>query len=463
MVIPPADTSTHGKISLEHLKKLIARGDVDTVIVAGVDLQGKLFGKRIHARHFLEQGCSGTMACAAVLAWDIELSLVDGLGWVGWHTGYHDLALRPDFNTVRVIPWFENTALVLADAVEEHGGEIALSPRTVLRRQLSRAADMGFAVYSASELEFHILRETGASVRRKGYVGLDLNHDYLADYNLFRSSQDEWFFRQIRNHMTAAGVPVESNKPEYGNGQAEVNLAFAEALEMADRHAIYKQGVKEIAALNGILVTFMAKPFTEHSGSSCHIHMSLRRRDSEENVFHDPNGPHGMSDTMRRFLGGVQRLAPDFFLLYAPYVNSYKRLVPGSFAPCRNCWGLDNRTVAFRVCGHGPSCRIENRIPGADVNGYLAAAAMLASGLYGSEHGLEPLPGPAQGNAYDGDTPWFPRNLVQARDMFTSSAVTRELLGDSVVDDLTAFADHEIDRYFTEVTDWERKAYLELI
>lgn len=460
---PAVTPRVKGVIDVDTLRRLVAAGDIDTVIVAGVDVQGKLYGKRFEATHFVDSGCTGTLACAAALAWDVEETLVEGIGFVGWHTGYHDFALVADLNTIRVLPWFEKTALVLCDAAHEDGSDILSSPRTVLKNLLGRAASMGYDVYSASELEFHLLRETTVTARQKGYVSLDLMHDYVCDYNVFRGSLDDWFFRQIRNHLTAAGVPVESNKPEYGCGQAEVNLAYSEALEMADRHAVYKQGVKEIAALNNIMVTFMAKPFTEHSGSSCHLHMSLWQQGSDHNLFYDHHGEHGMSDTMRHFMAGVMRLAPEFFLLYAPYINSYKRFVPESFAPCRNAWGMDNRTVAFRVAGHGKACRLENRIPGADVNGYLVAAGMLASGLYGIEHQLEPLSPPAQGNAYYGDAPLFPRNLVEATELFTTSERTRELLGDTVVDDLTAFARHEIQRYFTEVTDWERRAYMELI
>lgn len=452
-----------GKIRLDRLKELISRGELETVIVAGVDLQGRLFGKRLEATHFLEQDCAGTMACMSVMAWDVELQLVEGLSFCGWHTGYHDAALVPDYDTIRLIPWFEKTALVLCDVANEDGSTLEISPRTILRRQLERAADLGYEVYSASELEFHLLRETPASAREKGYVNLRLNHDYLADYNLFRASQEEWLLGQFRSQLTNAGVPIESSKPEYGNGQFEVNLAYSQALEMADRHALYKQGMKEIAVLNDVLVTFMAKPFTEHSGSSCHTHMSLWSRESGQNLFYDEGTPYGMSDLMRWFLGGLMHLAADFFLLYAPYVNSYKRFVAGSFAPSRNVWGIDNRTVAFRACGHGRACRLENRIPGADVNGYLAQAAMLASGLYGVEHRLEPLGEPGQGNAYHSDAPLFPRNLVEATERFTGSAVARRILGEAVVDDLAAFARLEIERYFSEVTDWERKAYLELI
>jgi glutamine synthetase len=469
----PKDTSGsngEGRIQLEEstrdlafLQRLVERDTLNTIVVAGVDFQGRLFGKNVDARHFVRSSPEGTYASVAALANDIRLDLVEGLSFGGWQSGFPDVLLRPDYSTARVLSWRPGTALLLADIVQADGRQLESSPRAVLRRVLARSAALGLKVYSGSELEFYLLRETAESARDKNYSGLQMVSNFPADYNLLRSSRDERFFRFVRNSLAASGIPVESSKPEWGHSQGELNLAYAEALEMGDRHVIFKHAVKEMAELNELLVTFMAKPFTDQPGSGCHLHMSLRARESDEYLFYDPDAPFGMSTTMRHFLGGVQQLAGELFLLYAPYVNSYKRFIPGNFAPCRNIWGIDNRTSAFRVAGRGPDLRVENRIPGADVNGYLASAAMLASGMYGLQHGLEPLQGPGNGNICDLDAEAFPANLAEAVAALEASQVARELLGDALVDDLLAFAQAELKAYFTEVTDWERRAYLEQI
>lgn len=452
-----------GRTSLAYLHELIERRRLDTVTVAGVDFQGRLFGKRLEAGYFLREGTAGTYASVAALANDVQLELVDGLSFGGWQSGFPDMLLQPDYATARLLPWREGSALVLADIVQRDGGELPNSPRAVLRRQVERAAGAGYTVLSGSELEFYVFRETAESARRKGYANLEMLSNFPADYNLLRSSRDEWFFQALRNQLSAADIPIESSKSEWGHSQAEVNLAFAEVLEMADRHAVFKHAVKEIAALHDLLVTFMAKPFSDQPGSGCHLHMSLRDAETGAPLFYDPEEPYGMSRTMRHFLGGLQRLAGELFLFYAPYVNSYKRFIPGNFAPCRNIWGIDNRTAAFRIAGQGESLRIENRIPGADVNGYLASAAMLASGLFGVEHSLEPLNEAGTGDTCAGDAPLFPQNLPEAVDLLKPSSTARKIMGKSLVEDVLAFARADLEAYFREVTDWERRAYMEQI
>jgi glutamine synthetase len=451
------------RTSLAYLQEFVARRSLQTVVLAGVDFQGRLYGKRLDASFFLERAAEGTLASVAALANDISLELVADLSFGGWESGFPDVLLKPDYATVRLLPWRPGTALVLADIVTPAGEDLPVSPRSVLRRQVERAAGHGFGVYAGSELEFYLLRESAESARAKHYTGLEPASNFPADYNLLRSSRDEWFYQELRTALAKADIPVESSKSEWGHGQGELNLAYADVLEMADRHAVFKQGVKEVAEQHGMLVTFMAKPFTEQPGSGCHLHVSLRRLEDERPVFYDPAAPHHMSATMRHFLGGVQQLADELFIIYAPYVNSYKRFVPDSFAPCRNVWGLDNRTSAFRISGQEGSLRIENRIPGADVNPYLANAAMLASGLYGIEHGLEPAGGPESGNICDRDGRRFPVDLPSAIARLESSTRARELLGERLVSDLLAFARSELDTYSRQVTDWERRAYLEQI
>jgi len=446
---------------VERLREWVQEGAVDTVIVAGVDLQGRLYGKRCAAQALLRDMAEGIRTCDCNFGWDIERMLIPGLDFTGWHTGYGDMAAVPDWTTLRLYPWFPKTALVLCDTGHEDGTPVAIAPRTILRRQVERAADAGFAVKAASEIEFFLFRETLESSRDKDYDELETISRYISDYSVFRSSMDEWLLGELRRNLDGAGVEVECNKSEWGHGQQEVNLVHTDAFEMADRHVIFKNGVREMAALNGVQASFMAKWHTEHSSSGCHIHMSLWRGD--EPVFPDPHGEQGRSATMRHFLGGMMALARDLQLLYAPTINSYKRYGDETFAPTRVTWGGDNRTVAFRTCGHGASTRIENRVPGADVNAPLAYAAMLASGLYGIENEMEPLGPFVEANAYAADAPPLHGSLMDATAAFEASDVARQLLGDGVVDHYAAIARWEIDEFMKEVTDWERRRYFELI
>jgi len=458
---------------VDRLVKWVEDGTVDTVIVAGIDLQGRLYGKRCAASAFLESMSNGIHTCDCNFGWDIERILIPDLAFTGWRTGYGDMVAVPDWGTLRLYPWFEKTALVLCDTCDHDGNPIPIAPRSILRKQMLRAKQAGFTVKAASELEFFLFRETPESSREKDYAQLNTISGYIGDYCIFRSSMDEFLIGDIRRNLAMAGVDIECSKAEWGWGQHEVNLVYADALEMADRHAIFKAGVREMAALRGVQATFMAKWHTNHSSNGCHVHMSLWKDDAP--AFFEPKGDgapqfrpgaaeRNMSETMRHFLGGMMTLSRDFQLLYAPCVNSYKRYADRTFTPTTVTWGGDNRTVAFRSCGHGSSTRLENRIPGADVNPYLTYAAMLASGLYGIENRIEPVGPFVQGNAYDlKDAPKLHRDLIEATDAFESSALARQLLGDDVVSHYAALARWEINEFMRSVTDWERRRYFELI
>ena len=447
---------------MERLGKWVQEGVVDTVIVAGIDLQGRLYGKRCTANAFLRDMAGAIHTCDCNFGWDLERMLIPGLDFTGWHTGYGDMAAVPDWSTLRLYSWFPKTALVVCDTCHEDGSLVSIAPRTMLRRQVERACAAGFGVKAASEIEFFLFRETLEGSRAKDYAALETLAGYISDYSVFRSSMDEWLIGKLRRNLDAAGIEIECSKSEWGHGQQEVNLVYTDALEMADRHVIFKNGVREMAALEGVQASFMAKWHTDHSSNGCHIHMSLWRGD--EPAFYDPAGERQASAVMRHFLGGMMALARDFQLLYAPTINSYKRYGEHTFVPTRVTWGGDNRTVAFRICGDGPGARIENRIPGADVNAPAAYAAMLASGLYGIEHEIEPVGPFIEGSAYDAvDAPPLHRDLRDATDAFETSAPARQLLGDDVVDHYSALARWEIGEFMKEVTDWERRRYFELI
>ncbi len=437
-------------------------GSVDTIIVAGIDLQGRLYGKRCDARVFLRDLFSGIHTCDCNFGWDIARMLVEDLKFTGWHTGYGDMTSVPDWNTLRMYPWFESTALVLCDTFDHHGNPIDIAPRQMLRKQLDKASGLGYTVKAAPEVEFFLFRETIDSSRAKGYRNLETISSYISDYSVFRSSMDEWVLGDMRRYLGEANIEIESNKSEWGHGQVELNLVYCEALEMADRHVIFKNAVREIAALNGVQASFMAKWDAKHSGNGCHIHMSLWNGDKP--TFHDPNEDREMSKTMRHFLGGMMALASDLHYFYAPTINSYKRLEDLSFAPTNVTWGGDNRTPAFRSAGHGSSMRLENRIPGADANACLAYAAMVGSGLYGIENELEPIGEYVHANAYDvKDAPKLHTNLIDAANALDQSAPARKIFGDDVIDHYVALARWEVREFFNTVTDWERERYFELV
>jgi glutamine synthetase len=442
-----------GNLDLDTLRQEIASGAIDTVLVCLVDMQGRLIGKRVTGHFFLEQAVREVHACDYLLAADLEMEPVPGYRAASWDLGYGDFAIRPDLATLRRIPWLEATALVLGDVVDHHGHDLPHSPRAILKRQLARAAELGFQVFAASELEFYVFDEPFDAARQKRYRELKAAGWYIEDYHIFQTTKEEGLMRAIRNFMDAAGIPVEFSKGEWGPGQAELNLRYAEALEMADRHAIYKNGVKEIAWLQGRAVTFMAKWDFSLAGSSCHIHMSLCDKATGTPAFPDPAG--APTPVFERFLAGQLALARDLTLFLAPYINSYKRFQAGSFAPTKAIWSRDNRTAGFRVLGAGPSLRVECRVPGADANSYLAFAALLAAGLHGIEQGLEPGPAYA-GNAYVGaDIPEVPKTLREALDCLDKSAPLRAAFGDDVVEHYLHCGRWEQLEYDRRVTDHE--------
>jgi glutamine synthetase len=433
----------------EELRGAVEDGSIDTVVVAFTDMQGRLMGKRLHAEFFVDEGIAdrGVEACDYLLALDMEMDPVPGYALTNWETGYGDFALRPDLATLRRIPWLEATALVLCDVHGHDGSPVAPSPRQVLKRQVERARALGFEPMFGSELEFYLFKETYAEAHAKGYAGLTPSVPYILDYHVLATSYDEGFIRQIRNGMQAAGIPVENSKGEAWPGQHEINFRFANAVAMADNHTIYKNGAKEIAHLNGVSLTFMAKPHHEWIGSSCHIHSSLWR--DGENAF------AGESDEFKRYLAGQIACLGELAVFLAPTVNSYKRFASESWAPTTLAWGHDNRTCGFRIVGHGGSVRAETRIPGADANPYLAFAALLAAGLHGIENELE-LPPPLEGNAYESDAKRFPHTLRDAISALEESSAAREALGEDVVDHYLTYARTEQRLFDRVVTDYER-------
>jgi glutamine synthetase len=444
------------------LEKWVKERSVDTVVAAGIDLQGRLYGKRCAAIPFLRDLKNGVHTCDCNFGWDIERMLIPGLDFTGWHKGYGDMTAVPDWSTLRRIPWFEKTALVICDTYDHHGHLIDIAPRTILRKQIEKAKKMGFAVKAAPEIEFFLFRETLEGSRAKDYRDLEPMSRYISDYSIFRSSMDEWIIGPIRRNLAQAGIEVECSKAEWGHGQFEINLVYGDVLDIADKHVIFKTAVREMAALNGVQATFMAKWNSKHSGNGAHIHMSLWK--GGKPAFPDPKAEHGASKTMRHFLGGMMACAKDLQLFYMPCVNSYKRIEDLSFAPSTLTWGGDNRTTSFRIAGQGASARVENRIPGADANAHLIYAAMIASGLYGIENKLEPVGPFVSANAYElKDSPKLHRTLAHAITAFTKSKIARQLLGDAVVDHYTGIARWEQNEFNKYVTDWERRRYFELI
>ncbi len=450
-----------GNLDLDALKRLIDAKEIDTVLVAFVDMQGRLVGKRTTGHHFLDSLAEGSHACDYLLAVDMEMEPVPGFKAASWDKGYGDFTIRPDLATLRRIPWLPGTALVLGDVVDHEGQDVPHAPRSILKRQLGRLAEAGYVAKTASELEFYIFEDSFDGARQKGYKGVKPAGWYFEDYHIFQTSKEEGLVRAIRNGMDAAGIPVESSKGEWGPGQAEINLVYAEALEMADRHAIYKNGVKEIAHAQGKSVTFMAKWDYGLAGSSSHLHSSLWDAKGRKALFHDAREPHGMSALFRRYLAGQLALARDMTLFLAPSVNSYKRFQAGSFAPTKAVWSFDNRTAGFRVLGEGSAMRVECRIPGADVNPYLAFAAVVAAGLYGIEQRLA-LEHPFAGNAYSASSiREVPKTLREATQALDGSTALRKAFGDEVIDHYVHAARWEQAEYDRRVTDWELVRYFE--
>ncbi|HEY5847815.1 MAG TPA: glutamine synthetase family protein [Microlunatus sp.] len=445
-------------LSVHDLKRRIAENSIDTVVVAFTDMQGRLQGKRLHAAYFVDHVLEhGTEGCAYLLAVDIDMNTVDGYTLTSWDQGYGDLEFALDLETIRLLPHLPGTALIQCDLLGLDQAPVPVSPRTILKQQLAGLAEDGYVALAGTELEFLIFADSYEDAWKSDYRGLTPANQYNIDYSVLGTSRVEPLLRELRNTLYAAGMDVESAKGECNLGQQEIGFLYADALTTADNHAVYKTVAKEIAAARGQSISFMAK-YDEREGNSCHIHLSLRGSDGSV-VFWDPSKGSGngtRSELYDHFLAGILATMSDFTLLYAPNINSYKRFAAGSFAPTTIGWGEDNRTCAVRLVGRGRGARLENRVPGGDVNPYLALAAMIAGGRHGIEQKLE-LPPPLTGNAYTSDLPRVPRSLWQARDAFSGSRVARSAFGADVVDHYTNMADVELEAYASAVTDWERR------
>jgi glutamine synthetase len=438
-------------VTLQELEQAVADGTIDTVLLAMTDMQGRLQGKRLTASHFLGEVVEhGAESCNYLLAVDVDMRTVDGYAMSSWEGGYGDMVLKPDLATLRAVPWQEGTVVCLADVAWPDRSDVVASPRQILRGQLARLAERGWSANAGTELEFLVFNDTYEQAWQKGYRELSPANLYNVDYSLLGTARVEPLIRRIRNSMVAAGMVVEDSKGECNFGQHEINFHYADALRTADEHSIYKNGAKEIAAQEGVAITFMAK-FDQREGNSCHIHFSLADASDpasplfarEEALFHS-------------FLAGQLACLRELTLLLAPHVNSYKRYAAGSFAPTTVAWGHDNRTCALRVVGHGPSLRFENRVGGADLNPYLALSAIIASGLHGIDAGLELEPA-LEGSAYTApDRPQLPTTLAHARQLFAASEVAPAAFGEDVVKHYLNAADVELETFNTAVTDWER-------
>ena len=447
---------------LERLSGWISAGRIDTVVAAFPDLYGRLMGKRIPARHFLDRVAdAGLHACDYLLTCDMELEPLPGFAFSSWDSGYGDMHMKPDLSTLRLLPWLEGSALVLCDLFDHEGKPVQQSPRRILRKQVEQCRMHGLEPMMASELEFYLLDGDASELTRRGMGDIHPTTEYLIDYHLLGTEKDEQVLRQIRNQMQGAGIAVESSKGEWGRGQHEVNLQYCAACEMADRHVVFKDGVKSIAAAHGRCATFMAKPSHLMAGSSCHIHVSLF--DSEgRNVFWDEHNGRP-SERFEHFLAGVMAQARHLSVFFAHNPNSYKRYRSSSFAPVSIAWGRDNRTCGFRVVGRGSSTRIENRIPGADVNPYLAYAAILAAGIDGIKRGRE-LVAEADGNAYADETvARVPRSVPEALQALEAGSLAVKAFGPEVVEHVRHWVEMEYNMLELQVSDRERIRYLERI
>jgi glutamine synthetase len=435
-------------VTLDELRSAVKDGRVDTVLLTIADMEGRLQGKRLTAAHFLDEVVEhGAEGCNYLLAVDVDMDTVSGYSMSSWELGYGDFVFKPDFDTLRPIPWHEGTVLLMADLAWEDGRDVVASPRQILRRQLARLEERGWRAMAGTELEFMVFTDSYEDAWRKGYRDLEPANLYNVDYSMLGTARIEPLIRRIRNSMMDAGMRVENSKGECNFGQHEINFRFSDALTTADNHAIYKTGAKEIAAQEGNAISFIAK-FDEREGNSCHIHCSLQT-EGGESVF---AADRGVFDA---FVAGQLAGLRELTLLFAPNINSYKRFAVGSFAPTAVAWGRDNRTCSMRVVGHGESLRVENRLPGADVNPYLALSAMIAAGLHGIDAQL-PLEPPLEGNAYESDKPHVPRTMYEARDLFADSELAREAFGQEVVDHYLNRARVELEAAEAAVTDWER-------
>ncbi|CUH84385.1 glutamine synthetase family protein [Thalassovita mediterranea] len=444
-----------GMMTFEQLKAAVADGTIDTVLACMVDMQGRLMGKRFVGHHFVDSAWEETHCCNYLLATDLEMGTPDGFAATSWREGYGDYVMKPDLGTIRPLPWLEGTALVLCDVLDHHHHkDVEHSPRAILKKQVERAQAMGFDPVTATELEFFLFEKSLKEIAASGYRDLTPISGYNEDYHIFQTTKEEHVMRPLRNHLYAAGIPVENTKGEAEAGQEELNIKYAPAMLTADHHSIAKHATKEIAWQQGHAASFIPKWHPNRVGSSSHVHQSMWK--DGQNVFFDADKPYGMSDLMRAYVAGQIKYASDLTYFLAPYVNSYKRFQKGSFAPTKAVWSVDNRTAAFRLCGAGSKAvRIECRIGGSDLNPYLAMAALIAAGLAGVEEGLE-LADPLQGDVYEmeGVTD-VPHSLREATETLRNSAMLRAAMGDWVVDHYTRAAEVEQEEFDNAVTDWE--------
>lgn len=460
-----ADTKIKGMLTLEELRGKVDSGAIDTILVVFPDSYGRLVGKRIPGQFFLDSVAGhGMHACNYLLTVDMEMDVVPGYKFANWEQGYGDFHCVPDMNTLRELTWLDRSAMVICDLETEPGHEpVTVAPRTMLKQQLARLAEAGYTAMGASEIEYYIFKESYESAKAKGFDNLQTFGWYIEDYHMLQGTKEESFNAALRRHMENSGIPVESTKGEWGPGQHELNVRYADALEMADRHTIYKQGAKEIAMAQGLAVTFMAKWKTELAGSSMHLHLSLWDKDAQRNLFvgDEKIGPVQGSDLFRWFLGGWMAHAKAITPFYAPYPTSYKRYVYQSWAPTTIAWSYDNRTAGFRIVGSGNSLRIESRMPGADANPYLAFAATLAAGLDGINNKIEP-PGIFEGDVYQAaNLPRVPASLREAIAALESSDMLREAFGAEVIEHYLHFFRVEQQKFDAVVTTWERERYFE--
>ena len=442
-------------MDFSELEARVADGSIDTVLACLVDMQGRLMGKRFHAWHFVDSAWQETHCCDYLLATDLNMSTPSGFAATSWQTGYGDHVLKPDLSTLRPVPWLEATAMVLCDVLDHHSMQpVAHSPRAILSVQVERLAALGYDAMMATEIEFFLFENGFDEIRKAGYRDLQPLGRYNQDYHIFQTSKEEHVMRAVRNHLFDAGIPVENSKGEAETGQEEVNIRYAAAMKCAEHHTIAKHAIKEIAWQRGHAVTFMAKWHHDRIGSSSHVHQSLWH--DGRNAFHDGSDPLGMSDLMKHWMAGLIRYASDYTCFLAPYVNSYKRFRKGSFAPTRTAWSVDNRTAGFRLCGAGTGAvRTECRIGGADLNPYLALAAMIAAGIRGIEDRLVLAP-PLSGNAYeDAGSEIIPTSLGAARTHLLASEMLRAAMGDDVIEHYARAAEVELEAFDAVVTDHE--------
>ena len=445
-----------GNLSFEQLKKEVKGGAIDTVLVCMVDMQGRVMGKRFTAGHFVDSAHEETHCCNYLLATDLEMATPDGYASTSWRHGYGDYIMKPDLSTLRRVPWLEGTAMVLCDVLDHHTHQdVPHSPRAVLKKQIGRLEAMGYTAMMATELEFFLFEKSFEEIRKSGFRDLEPISGYNEDYHILQTTKEEAVMRPLRNHLVAAGIPVENSKGEAEAGQEELNIRYAAALETADNHTIAKHATKEIAWQNGHAATFLPKWHHTRVGSSSHVHQSLADRQGN-NAFYDKSAEFGMSDLMRNYMAGLIAYAPDYTFFLAPYVNSYKRFMKGTFAPTKTVWSVDNRTAGFRLCGEGTrAVRVECRIGGSDLNPYLALAVQIAAGIKGIEDRIELAP-PTSGDVYESrKVPEIPSTLRDATQTLRKSKMLREALGDDVVDHYTRAAEWEQEEFDRVVTDWE--------